>query len=205
MILINNFNSPLMDNNYYLIKEDNKHILIDCPKNLSSFISYLQTNNIKLDAVILTHIHIDHILGLNELYEANIIDHVYASFEEVELLSDNSKCGNMSSFMDINFEYKGNVLPLEDFKLFNLNYKYIYGHSKQGAVYIFDDCIFTGDILFKDSIGRSDFCHGDQKKLLQGIKDHILTLDDSFIVYPGHGPISTIAYERQNNPFLKEL
>jgi glyoxylase-like metal-dependent hydrolase (beta-lactamase superfamily II) len=65
--------------------------------------------------------------------------------------------------------------------------------------------VFTGDVLFQGSIGRSDFPGSDGPTLLASIRDHLLTLPDETVVYSGHGPATTIGQERRYNPFLREL
>ena len=68
-----------------------------------------------------------------------------------------------------------------------------------------DGAVFTGDVLFQGSIGRSDFPGSDGEALLASIRDHLLTLPDETTVYSGHGPATTIEQERQHNPFLRQL
>jgi hydroxyacylglutathione hydrolase len=79
------------------------------------------------------------------------------------------------------------------------------GHTPGSMCYIVGQALFTGDTLFENSIGRYDLPGGDGKQELESIRDNLLTLPDQMIVYPGHGPSSTIGKERANNPFLQEL
>lgn len=65
--------------------------------------------------------------------------------------------------------------------------------------------LFSGDTLFKEGIGRTDFPGCDQKKLIHAIKERLFVLDERTIVYPGHGPSTTIAEEKKNNPFVAEV
>ena len=76
------------------------------------------------------------------------------------------------------------------------------GHSKGGMCFLIEDSVFTGDTLFQGSIGRTDFISGDFKTLIDSIQKKLITLDGDTKVYPGHGPSSTIMYERMRNPFL---
>ncbi|MDH5560103.1 MAG: MBL fold metallo-hydrolase, partial [Deltaproteobacteria bacterium] len=76
------------------------------------------------------------------------------------------------------------------------------GHSPGGVCFIVNDAVFTGDSLFDGSIGRTDLPGGSMPTLMDSIKTRILSLDDAFKVYPGHGPFTTIGKERQSNPFL---
>ena len=78
------------------------------------------------------------------------------------------------------------------------------GHTKGGMCYLYKDALFTGDTLFKGSVGRSDFIGGNFNELITSIKTKLMILDDHIKVYPGHMESSSIGFERLNNPFLKD-
>ena len=78
------------------------------------------------------------------------------------------------------------------------------GHTKGGMCYLYKDAIFTGDTLFKGSVGRSDFIGGDFNELINSIKTKLMILDNDIKVYPGHMESSTIGYEKLSNPFLQD-
>ena len=78
------------------------------------------------------------------------------------------------------------------------------GHTKGGMCYLYKDALFTGDTLFKGSVGRSDFIGGNFNELITSIKTKLMILDDNIKVYPGHMESSSIGFERLNNPFLKD-
>ena len=78
------------------------------------------------------------------------------------------------------------------------------GHTKGGMCYLYKDALFTGDTLFKGSVGRSDFIGGNFNELITSIKTKLMILDDNIKVYPGHMEPSSIGFERLNNPFLKD-
>lgn len=79
------------------------------------------------------------------------------------------------------------------------------GHTPGSTCFLFEEMVFTGDTLFKDSIGRYDLPGGDGKQEIESIRDRLLVLPDETIVYPGHGESSTIGRERASNPFLSDL
>jgi hydroxyacylglutathione hydrolase len=79
------------------------------------------------------------------------------------------------------------------------------GHSPGSISIICKELVFTGDTLFKGSIGRTDLPGGDLEQILTSIKERLLTLDDDTIVYPGHGPKTTIGVEKLTNQFLRGL
>ena len=77
------------------------------------------------------------------------------------------------------------------------------GHSQGGMCFLIQDNVFTGDTLFQGSIGRTDFVTGNYDTLINSIEEKLMVLDENTKVYPGHGPSSTIIYERMRNPFLQ--
>ena len=84
---------------------------------------------------------------------------------------------------------------------------YTPGHA-DGSVCLYSEtehCVFVGDVLFEGSIGRSDFPTGNIRTLLESIRTQLLTLPDDTVVYPGHGPATTIGQERATNPYVKRI
>ncbi|MBU4149801.1 MAG: MBL fold metallo-hydrolase, partial [Candidatus Omnitrophica bacterium] len=76
------------------------------------------------------------------------------------------------------------------------------GHTPGSICLKGDGVIFAGDTLFYEGIGRTDFIYGSQEDILKSIKERLFTLEDRYVVYPGHGPSTTIGHEKQNNPFI---
>ncbi len=205
MKLLKRFKLTQMLNNAYLINVDDKNILIDAPGDIQKVINYLKENDMDLDEVWLTHYHVDHILGLNELFDIFPNLKIYISKEEIEGLYN--KDYNLSEEIGVNFNYNGEVFNnsvLID-KYPQLEIFYISGHSLNSSCYFFKDekVLFSGDVLFRGTIGRSDLIFGDQQKLIKGIKDHLFTLDDETEVYAGHGFKTTIKEEKENNIISK--
>lgn len=188
--------------NCFLIQSNNKIILIDAPSGIEAVTNYLDEHNLKLDYVLVTHIHFDHILGANHLYKNGYIDEFYVSPKEMDLFLDNSEKGNLGGKYGLELNFNGKVSNLEDLdaKALDLEIAYIEGHSMQSAVYIFnkDKTIFSGDTLFHGAIGRSDFPYGDYNKLRDGINEKIMIKED-YKVYPGHGFMTTTTAEKGNH------
>lgn len=204
MKLVKRFVLSDMVVNSFLIDCNGKMVLIDAPGDSQKVIAYLEQNNLKLDYLLITHAHFDHILGANDLYRAGLINDVYVAPNEIEMFTDNSEMGNLGLKYGLDIKFDGNIRSLDelDCDQLGLEIAYIEGHSKQSAVFIFneDKSIFSGDTLFKGSIGRSDFTYGNYQSLKSGINEKIMCKED-YRVYPGHG-FSTSTNIEKNNPLL---
>ncbi len=202
MNIIKRFRISDFLNNAYLIQDNNKTILIDAPKNIGKIIKYLNEHYLELNEIWLTHIHYDHIAGLQTIFDIYPNIKVYLSDQEIKLINDsNSTLAHLFGEKDLRFDIEFHDASLLEND--NICIKFISGHSKKSTVYIFknEKVMFSGDVLFKNSIGRSDLIYGDQEKLVSGINEHLLGFD-GFEVYPGHGFSTTIENEKKGNVFL---
>lgn len=192
--------------NCYLLMEKNQAILIDVSFNPSSIEDYIIKNNIELKAILLTHAHLDHIGGLEQMRN-KFSAPVYVHKSEEKWLTDPSLNGSKSItyFGDIKCEpadivlKEEGILHIADFEVEVIHTP---GHTPGGISYYINEKLFSGDTLFKSSIGRTDLYGGDSKQLVKSIKDKLFSLNDETIVYPGHGEKTTISYEKRNNPYL---
>ena len=168
---------------------------------------FIAKNKLTVTNVINTHLHIDHCIGNNwvtDTYGVKTSAHIGDSG-----LGEN--IGNQARMFGLPFEVKGVVIdtPLNDgdtIKIGNGELKVIHvpGHSQGGlALYdATDGILISGDSLFRESIGRTDLPGGNSRQLLDSIKNKLFTLPDNTTVYPGHGPTTTIGYEKTHNPFF---
>lgn len=169
--------------------------------------SFLVKNHLNLKAILLTHQHVDHIFGveqLRKLYGVPVISH-----------SSDSVLGERAVEQARMFHLPMEMPPMipdrlvNDGDILNLGKEEIYalhapGHSPGSLLYYIPSAgmLLTGDVLFRGSIGRTDLPGGNYNQLLSSIHKKILTLPPSTIVYPGHGPTTTIADEMRSNPFF---
>lgn len=204
MYIIKRFVLSEMGVNCFLLDCNGKTVLIDAPAGIEKVTNYLDQNKLKLDYVLITHAHFDHILGANDLYTQGYINDIYIAPDEINLFTDSSEAGNLGGKYGLNITFEGNILSTEDLDLdaLDLEIAYISGHSPQSSVFIFNQekIIFSGDTLFKDSIGRSDFSYGNYQELRDGINQKIMVKVD-YKVYPGHGFATSTTLEK-NNPLL---
>ncbi|MCX7703770.1 MAG: MBL fold metallo-hydrolase, partial [Planctomycetota bacterium] len=159
--------------------------------------------------IVNTHGHIDHILANPDMKVAYPEAELCIHELDAPLLVNSQR--NLSVFIGRSFESPpaDRLLKEDDeLKLGRLRFRVIHipGHSEGGICLYTEDekppVLFAGDAVFQCSIGRTDFPGGSHRKLVTAIKEKLLVLPDETIVYPGHGPKTTIGFEKKNNPFL---
>ncbi|MGO1819894.1 MAG: MBL fold metallo-hydrolase [Senegalia sp. (in: firmicutes)] len=206
-MLIRELSSGVYGANCFIVasQETKDAIIIDPSDNTKGLIGIINDENLNVKYIVLTHGHGDHIGGIVELKEATNSE-ILIHEDDKEMLEDKEL--NLSSQMPmVTVEISPDAL-LKDgdlIKFGNLEAKVIHtkGHTKGCISIKIGDNIFTGDTLFKGSIGRTDLYGGSYDDIIASIKDKLMIYEDHITVYPGHGPSSTIGYERNNNPFLR--
>lgn len=192
--------------NCYLLIENNEAILIDVSFNPDSIEQYINENNIKLRAILLTHAHLDHIAGIDQI-RGKFGAPVYIHKNEEKWLTDPSLNGSriITFYGEIKCQPADYLIDGEDIlNIDGFEVKVIHtpGHSPGGTSYYINDLLFTGDTLFYSSVGRTDLYGGDSKQLVKSIQEKLFLLPDDTKVFPGHGEKTTIDYEKKNNPYL---
>lgn len=193
-------------NSYILWDEKTKEgAIIDPGYDYYLIDKALEEENIVPKFILLTHSHGDHIGAIKELKDKYGDLKVYIHKDEEQMIMDPvlnlsrlTQMEPVSVKADETFE-DGKVFILGDTEIKAIHTP---GHSPGGTCYLVGNTLFSGDTLFKLSVGRSDFYLGDQDQLINSIKTKLLTLADDIVVYPGHGPSTTIGQERERNPFL---
>ncbi|MEG0805899.1 MAG: MBL fold metallo-hydrolase [Lachnospiraceae bacterium] len=193
-------------NCYVLMNEDTKEIIIVDPADWEEDIeTMVEQFGGKPVGILLTHGHFDHITAADAVRE-NYQIKMYANEAEKDTLKDSKM--NMSGMGTGPRSYTADVFLKdgERFELagFSIQMLSTPGHTPGGACFYFEKekVLFSGDTLFADSVGRSDFPGGSMSALVRSIQEKLLNLPDEVIVYPGHMGATTIGHERQYNPFL---
>lgn len=188
--------------NCFIIKKEG-HVLIIDPGARSEKVQSEILENEKVDAILLTHGHFDHIGAVDEL--ANLYGcPIYISEADQFLITHpeynfvGKRTANIQSPVQFMSEGK---LEIQNFSLMIFEAP---GHTEGCVLIQLDQHLFTGDVLFREGIGRVDLYSGSDAKMKNSLK-LFMDIDEDIIVYPGHGEFSTIGYELMNNSYLQKL
>ena len=194
---------PVQANCYIVTKED-RAIVID-PGDLFDFDSILAQGPYTLEAILLTHAHFDHIQGVDAIIRSHPVP-VYIHPQEIAFLKDPSLNASTSFYEMVSIQAP--ALPLKQGKMkiadFEIEVLFTPGHSCGSTCFIIENALFSGDTLFQYSIGRTDLPTGSLMEMKESLI-RLSSLDDQLIVYPGHGPKTTIGQEKRMNPYLLSL
>ena len=192
--------------NCYIVADDAvpEGIIIDPGDEAGAILERVGELGIDIKYILLTHGHLDHIAAVTRVKEvtgASLVVHK----EDADGLNDRS----LSLFMGVTLPEVPKPDRLlrgwESIEFGGLSFTVLHtpGHSPGGVCLLGEGVLFSGDTLFNCGIGRSDLPGGDPEKLLHSIHTRLLILPDETVVYPGHGPQTTIGEERRRNPFLQ--
>ena len=211
MLQIRSFVFNPFSENTYVVYNDHKNAFIIDPGNFSTeetrlLQNFIEENGLKIQNILLTHAHIDHVLGLQTAYNLYNVP-VLLHETEKEILDRNPMDANRFGFFfkpfegEIQFLKENEVLKLDEdeFKILHVP-----GHSP-GHIAFNNEAqkfVVSGDVLFEGSIGRTDLYKGNHEQLLESIRTKLFILDGDTKVYNGHGNPTTIGFEKDYNPFF---
>lgn len=200
--------APIEENCYVVFDEESRQgLLIDPGNEGEKILSLIREEKVEVEAILLTHGHWDHIGAVEELrHKLKVPVHIHG--EDSAMLTDSRQ--NLFAFMaggrmegkpvDKVFR-EGAVFPCG-----NYSFKVIHtpGHTPGGCCFYSEKAgaLFSGDSLFAEEIGRCDLPGGSLDSLISSLKEKILCLPEATKVYPGHGPSTTVGWERMHNPYL---
>ena len=196
-----------MQNNCYIIgdEKNKKVIVVDPGDEGPKILNYLNAECLKVDMIILTHGHADHIGSVKYLREKTGAKVGIHSSERSALVDSVENLSLMLGYECNQGEADFLINDEDIIKVGNIEIKVFHtpGHTLGGICLLADKILITGDTLFYHNIGRTDLKGGNYETLVHSIKEKLMVLDDDVIVYPGHGSSSTIGEERNENPYIK--
>ena len=204
MIIKTFIEPPIENNNYLLIDEESKEaVLIDCSgmEANEDLLLELKKHNATLKYILLTHGHFDHITGV-------------PSYPDVEVLMYEDDMGwvnNLNMYLPMLGLPEMEIPKIDRFivdseiiKLGEKEIKVIHtpGHTQGGVCFLIENNLFSGDTIFRESVGRCDLEGGDFEQIVESIENKIFTLPPKTTIFPGHGNKTTVEWEKAHNKFL---
>lgn len=190
-------------NSYIISNDKNECVIVDPGLNYGNVAKYIKSKY-DVKAILLTHAHLDHVDGIQYFLDkpVYISDIEYNNLFDTEVTLYDT-IGRISPYN----EGMLNIIKVKHndiIKLIGYEFKVLFtpGHTSGSICYLMGDVLFSGDTLFNNSIGRTDFPTGSMTKMKESL-NYLMTLDDNIKVYPGHNDETTIGYEKNNNYWLK--
>ena len=207
MIKIARFTFNPLSENTYVLHKDGHAVVIDPgmyeKHEQKAFCDFLQSKGLKLDKIVNTHCHLDHVAGVSFLQHKFKVPFFMPSGEEEVLKMSTISAGmyGMNLFQEVE-EFQ--IIPEgETIEILGENFQVLYvpGHSPGHLAFYNEEekVLLSGDVLFKDFIGRYDLPGGDLNQLIDSIKNKLFKLPEDTQVLSGHGDTTTIGYEKQHN------
>ena len=204
---VKTFSLGPLETNSYLAVEGSKAVAVDVGGDPAPILKYLSANALTLTHILLTHLHFDHTLGVKALETATGAA-ILAGAGDARLQKDELGRGGFMGFPVVEpFGYT----PLDEGEAELLGQPCSVlatpGHSPGSLSYYFPlaGAVFSGDLIFYGSVGRTDFPGGSHETLVASVKEKIFTLAPQTVIYPGHGPETTVERERLHNPYFSDF
>jgi glyoxylase-like metal-dependent hydrolase (beta-lactamase superfamily II) len=193
--------------NCYIVYSENTQdaMIIDPGGNAGEILTAVGNANLNVKYIVNTHGHADHVLANIKVKEATGAPLLVHEDDAGMLISPHK---NLSAFIGGSAVCGPADKILKDgdqIEIGEMNFSVLHtpGHTAGGICLHYDNVVFSGDTLFAESIGRTDFPGGSHRQLIDSIRHKLMVLDDEVKVYPGHGPDTTIGWERRMNPFIQ--
>lgn len=194
--------------NTYIISEKKEAVIIDPGAKIDDIKEFIDENELNVKFVILSHGHFDHIFSINEVLAEFDCD-VYTHESERDFMFDPNLNLSSMTYKKIVVKNKSKVKTFKDNHVFEMPYNNIKvthcpGHSRGSSSFEYKRALFVGDTLFKDGVGRTDLPTGSQTTLERSINKLLNKYKDNTVVYPGHGPHTTVLTLKNTCPYYKK-
>ena len=192
---------PIDNNNYLLIDEESKEaVIIDCSAVDSDIEKEIANSGAKLKYILLTHGHFDHVAGIRPGNAKTVMNR-----QDLAVLNQTNQYLPMFGVPEITIPKIDIFINDGDSLYIGKNeIKVIHtpGHTQGGVCYLIENMLFSGDTIFRESVGRCDLEGGNFNQIIESIKTKIFTLPENIKIYPGHGPSTNVAWEKEHNQFM---
>ncbi len=193
--------------NTYIIDKQKDCFIIDPGTNYNEVKDYILSNELTVKGILLTHGHFDHIIAVNQVVSDFDCD-IYIHEQERDFLFDPNLNLSSSTYNRFTVTQKNKVQVLNDKDTLTLGYDKIEvvhtpGHTRGSVCFQYKRFLFSGDTLFKGTVGRTDLPTSSKTDLERSLKKIVGLCKDNTIIYPGHGHFTTMLNEKYENPYLK--
>lgn len=190
--------------NCYLLSTDRAAVVIDPGFPSAEIIDFLKNSADKQRLILLTHAHFDHIGAADELRKLTGTEIAIGKGDSKALFDTHKNLSDKFHARLTPFSADIELCDNENLRVGDIEFTVLEtaGHTPGGVCYLCEDKLFSGDTLFYESVGRTDFFDGDSEALEKSVR-RLYMLNDNLEVYPGHGPKTTILHEKRNNPFIR--
>ena len=194
----------MMSTNCYFVQnvDTGEALIVDPADNAKSIIDFIEKNKLIPKAVLLTHGHFDHIMAAREVCDRFLIKcYCYCDEKEVAANADMNLSTSFTGAFTLNVDetFKDN----EQTEMAGMSIRVLHtpGHTRGSCCYYIPDSgiLLSGDTIFRESVGRTDFPTGSSGQIIESIRTRIFTLGDEVIIYPGHGDETSVGFEKVNN------
>lgn len=208
-LILKSYSLGPIQNNSFLLLDDERKIaaVVDPPFGSSTIQDFILSEKLHLKMILLTHAHFDHIGGINLILPFPLDDlKVFLHPDDLQLWESGGGASQFGFSMDIPMIKPSPVEHMDILSLGDSQIRVLHtpGHTPGHVTYYLPEekTAFCGDLIFYHGVGRTDLPGASGRTLIQSIKNQILTLPEDTVLIPGHGPFTSVAEEKTNNPFL---
>lgn len=188
----------MFQGNCFVVTEGSDAFLVDPGDRPEEVLNYLSLNGLKLNFILLTHGHVDHVNGVDGIVKAHGVPVYLHDADRAMIEEGHQYFGTLGS--ETIPVTEGMIIPFAGHEISVIETP---GHTEGGVSYLINGMLFAGDTLFHNTVGRTDLPGGDQAALLDSVRNKLFQLPDDTIVYSGHGDHTDIAHEKKYNYFVK--